>query len=140
MPVLRLSTLCPSRAVLPAALAAAVLLWSRGGPAGGQTPSVQIAGATASAPLDLALGCNLVVAESVTGTPVAAIAALVRPREAIVSIWRYDNTAKVFRVGFFANAGAPVDFTTTGSGPAGQAAEAYYVCLSRPATIGPATS
>jgi hypothetical protein len=102
-----------------------------------QTPAIQIAGATAATPLPLTLGCNVIVAETAAGTPISAIASLVKPADALISIWRYDNTAKVFRVGFFADRSAPVDFSTTGSSGQGQMAEAYYLCLRAAATIAP---
>jgi hypothetical protein len=80
-----------------------------GGPAG-----IQIAGATAVSPLVLSRGCNNVIVTSTVGTPIANIAALVTPQNAVVSIWRFSNSTKLFQAGFFSDPNAPTDFTLTG--------------------------
>jgi hypothetical protein len=81
-----------------------------GGPAG-----IQVAGATAISPIVLSRGCNNVIITSPVGTPVANIAALVSPQNAVVSIWRFSNATKLFQAGFFSDPNAPTDFTLSGS-------------------------
>jgi hypothetical protein len=109
-----------------------------GGPAG-----IQVAGATPFSPIVLSRGCNSVVITSAIGTPVANIAALVSPANAVVSIWRFNNGTKLFQAGYFAEVNAPVDFSltssATGSVPAGGATvtETYYVCFNQQATMIP---
>jgi hypothetical protein len=102
-----------------------------------QTSGIQIAGASAISPLVLSRGCNQVVATSPSGIPVAAIAALVQPASAIVSVWRFNNTTQTYQAGFFAGSNAPVDFTRTGAGAGGHVTEAYFVCVSQSATMLP---
>jgi hypothetical protein len=115
-----------------------------GGPAG-----IQVAGATPFSPIVLSRGCNSVVITSSIGTPVANIAALVSPANAVVSIWRFNNGTKLFQAGYFADVSAPVDFSQTsgaaGSVPVGSAGilpagggtgtETYYVCVNQQATM-----
>jgi hypothetical protein len=131
-----------------------------GGPAG-----IQVAGATAISPIVLSRGCNNVIITSQIGTPVANIAALVSPQNAVVSIWRFSNATKLFQAGFFSDPNAPTDFTLTGAlstttapnasstvinGPnisytnggfsfvnagSGQITESYYVCVNQQATM-----
>jgi hypothetical protein len=81
-----------------------------GGPAG-----IQVAGATAISPVVLSRGCNNVIITAPVGTPVANIAALVSPQNAVVSIWRFNNGTKLFNAGFFSDPNAPTDFALTGS-------------------------
>jgi hypothetical protein len=45
---------------------------------------------------------------------VANIAALVSPANAVVSIWRFTNSTKLFNAGFFSDPNAPTDFALTG--------------------------
>jgi hypothetical protein len=128
-----------------------------GGPAG-----IQIAGATPISPLVLSRGCNSVVVTSYVGTPIANIAALVTPANAVVSIWRFSNSTKLFNAGFFSDPNAPTDFALTGylsgttapnaastiigaptystatgaqTSTANQITETYYVCVNQQATI-----
>jgi len=56
-----------------------------------------------------------VIIASYAGMPVANIAALVTPAGAVVSIWRFSNSTKLFQAGYFADPSAPVDFATMGS-------------------------
>jgi hypothetical protein len=76
---------------------------------------IQVAGATAISPIVLSRGCNNVIITSPVGTPVANIAALVSPQNAVVSIWRFSNSTKLFQAGFFSDPNAPTDFTLTGA-------------------------
>ena len=107
----------------------------------GNASGIQVAGATPISPIVVSRGCNSIVVTSPAGTAIASIAALVTPANAVVSVWRFDNGAKLFRAGFFAEAGAPVDFAATGSAgilPAGGAVmvtETYYVCVNQVATL-----
>jgi len=129
-----------------------------GGPAG-----IQIAGASAVSPLVLSRGCNNVIVTSYAGTPVANIAALVTPQNAVVSIWRFNNATKLFNAGFFSDPNAPTDFNLTGNlssttppnglenpfgtpsysyatgllggTPANTITESYYICVNQSATM-----
>jgi hypothetical protein len=100
-----------------------------------QSPGIHIAGATSSAPLQLSRGCDQIVADSPNGAAVAGIAALVSPPSAVVSIWRFNNVAQAFRVGYFADTAAPTDFRATSAGAAGRSTEAYFVCVNQAATL-----
>jgi len=57
---------------------------------------------------------------TLTGTPIANIAALVSPSAAVVSIWAFNNSTKQFRAGFFSDPAAPVDCNLTGGTAASQ--------------------
>jgi hypothetical protein len=104
-----------------------------GGPAG-----ILVAGATPISPLVLSRGCNSVIITSYVGTPVANIAALVSPANAVVSIWRFNNGTKLFNAGFFSDPNAPVDFVTTGSTSTTTAPNAASTIIAAP-TYSPAT-
>jgi hypothetical protein len=101
----------------------------------GQAPGIQVVGATSSNPLGLTHGCNAVIISSPNGTPLTAIAALVSPASAVVSIWRYNNASNGFQVGYFSDPRAPVTFSTTGTGITGTSTETYYICVNQAATI-----
>ncbi len=121
-----------------AAVAALLLLLGRAGApqaALAQPAGIQIAGATPISPIALSRGCNQVVATSPSGTPVAAIAALVRPAGAVVSVWRFSNATLTYQAGYFGGSGVPVDFTRSGVGPGGSVTEAYFICVSQNATM-----
>jgi hypothetical protein len=131
----------------------------------GGAAGIQIAGATPFSPIVLSRGCNSVVVTSPIGTPIANIAALVSPANAVVSIWRFSNSTKLFNAGFFSDPNAPTDFTLSGylsgttapnaantvvngqsysvvtglasnvPGSAAQLTETYYVCVNQQATM-----
>jgi hypothetical protein len=92
---------------------------------------LQIAGASPTAPLGLTVGCNALIVTSYLVSPVANIAALVTPTNAVVSIWRFDNGSKQFEAGYFSDQNAPLDFSATNVGTT----QTYYVCVNKTATI-----
>jgi hypothetical protein len=102
-----------------------------------QNPGIQVVGGTSTSPLALTHGCNAIIIQSANGTRVAAIAALVSPAAALVSIWRYDNATGRYLVGYFSDPRAPVTFATTGRGTTGTATETYSICVNQAATILP---
>lgn len=81
-------------------------------------------------PMTLTRGCNQVVVNTTAGTAVSKIAAAVSPASAVVSIWRFNNTTKTFQAGYFSDASAPTDFSTTAGG-----SEVYFICVSGAATV-----
>ncbi len=126
------------RLVLAGVAAAALALPAVAGrqtPALAQNPGIQIAGGSPISPIVLSRGCNQVVATSPSGTPVAAVAALVQPAGAVVSVWRFNNTTQTYQAGYFGGSGVPVDFTRTGVGQSGSVTEAYFICVSQSATM-----
>jgi hypothetical protein len=105
--------------------------------ASAQNPGIQVVGATPTSPLALTHGCNAIIIQSPNGTRVAAIAALVSPSAAVVSIWRYSNAGGQYQVGWFADPIAPVTFSITGRGATGTTTETYSICVNQAATILP---
>jgi hypothetical protein len=116
-------------------LSIAFVLGSRQSVVRAQSQGILVVGATSVSPLALTHGCNAIIIQSADGTPVAAIAALVSPAAALQSIWRYNNTAGLYQVGYFADRNAPVTFSATGAGRAGTATESYFLCVNQAATI-----
>jgi hypothetical protein len=111
------------------------------------TTGIQVAGATATSPLQLVRGCSQIVVTSPQGTPTTSIAAQVSPAISVVSIWRYNNTTKFFSAGFFGDPAVPTDFTNSGpptptgpnnpamSGSTAMVTESYFVCMAQSGTI-----
>jgi len=118
-------------------LAALLIPGARPRDALAQQQGIQVVGATNTAPLGLTHGCNMLIIQTQSGTPVAAIAALVAPAAALQSIWRYNNAQGLYQVGYFADPGAPVTFSTTGTGKLGTATETYLLCVNQAAEILP---
>jgi hypothetical protein len=75
-------------------------------------------------------GCVQVIVNTAANTPVSALAKTVTPANALISIWRFNNTTKLFQAGFFSDPNAPTDFTLTNGGT-----ETYFYCLQAAATI-----
>jgi hypothetical protein len=76
-----------------------------------------------SAPLTR--GCNQVIFNLPAGTPIINLLPRVADPSAVMSIWRFDNSLKSLRAGYFSDPAAPVDYTTTSGGP-----EASFICVS----------
>jgi len=75
-------------------------------------------------------GCNQVIVTTAANTPVKDIAATVAPASAVISIFRFNNTTRLFQAGFFSDVNAPTDFTLTAGGT-----ETYFICVSAAATV-----
>lgn len=103
--------------------------------ASAQSQGILVVGATNVSPLGLTHGCNLIIIQTPNGTPLASVAALVSPAQALQSIWRYNNATGLYQVGYFADPGAPVTFSRTGTAGLGVATESYYFCVNQAATI-----
>jgi len=111
------------------------LLDADAGRALAQQQGILIAGATPTNPVQLLRGCNQVVSDAPNGARVAGLVTLVTPQEAVVSVWRYNNSTQSFQAGYFADPAAPTDFTLMGASTRGRSTEGYMVCVQRAATI-----
>jgi len=87
-------------------------------------------GSGAPSQMLLTAGCNVVTISAPGGTAMSTIAAMVEPQRAILAIWRFNNATKQFDSGYFADANAPTDFSTT-MGNEGS----YQICVAADATI-----
>ena len=101
----------------------------------GQSLGIHVASATNTQPILFSRGCNVVVTDSPSGVKVAGIVSLISPQDAVIGIWRYNNGAQNYNAGFFADQSAPTDFSLTGAGPGGRVTEAYWVCVSKGASM-----
>ena len=100
-----------------------------------QSPGIHIAGATPISPIILTRGCNQIVSDAPNGAQVSGLATLVRPQNGVVSVWRFNNSTKLYQVGYFADASAPLDFTRMGSGTSARSTEAYMLCVNQSVTM-----
>jgi hypothetical protein len=97
------------------------------------TPAAVISlGATRT--VSLANGCNNIVNTFPDGTPGQAVASAVTPASSVVAVWRYDNTAQVFRAAYFATPpgstlAPPTDISSLNR------LDAIFVCVSSPGTL-----
>jgi hypothetical protein len=76
-----------------------------------------------SAPLTR--GCNQVIFNLPAGTPIVNVLTRMDDPGVVSSIWRFDNSLKTLRAGYFNDPGAPVDYSSTVSSP-----EASFICVS----------
>jgi len=79
----------------------------------------------------LSRGCNEVItpANLAANTPVATVVGTVAPGGIVVSAWQFNNSLHAFQAGFFAQAGAPTDFSTIGP------SQSLFLCVSSSGTF-----
>ncbi len=85
-----------------------------------------------SAPLTR--GCNQVIFNLPVGTPIINVLPRMDDPSLVTSIWRFDNSLKTLRAGYFSDPGAPVDYSSTIGAP-----EASFICVSGNTSWNPAS-
>lgn len=96
--------------------------------------SVRLTDQNALRSAPLTRGCNQVIFNLPVATPIVNILQRLADPALVASIWRFDNSLKTLRAGYFSDPGAPVDYGATSASP-----EASFICVSANTSWNPAS-